>query len=586
MKIKAFGYTVAAICVLIAARAEATYGEESFVRFLVEEPLEEPLSPLGLQLEQQFGQQFSQQPELTEITNILIVEYDDGIDLLLEAPGGRLLAPFTAIDGNAFVADFDNTVLSLSTGENFWLESPATGVERIEVTQINPQQVQVRIVGSEVPPSTAISIDSQQLTISATGFSIGSESDRETAGESPADSADSDADSPLRLIVTAEKRPDEVQDVPISLTAFSAEEIEDDDITFLEEIAGSTPNFTAYTPGRNFLLYSIRGLSNLNFLSRDSAAFYIDDVPYDYTGFLDLDLSDLDQIEVLRGPQSTLYGRNAIAGVVNITTRKPTNEPEYRVSSSLGNFISPDIRASASGPIIEDNLFYRLSGDFKQREGFLINTDTGDDIDFESGGSGRAQLLWEPSDNWNLLLNASFNRYRDGTPPISRPDLGQDPSETDANTVGFNNLDTNAQSLSVNYENPSLRFTSITARRFSGQAFENDSDGTILDQFAQVVDIDSSTISQELRLQSAAEDGPFLWLVGAYFEDRDFNVNQDGLRLGVDAGGPSLSGASSILDEETYAVFGQASYRPIDPVTLTAGLRYEIFNTRWKIPPC
>ena len=121
-------------------------------------------------------------------------------------------------------------------------------------------------------------------------------------------------------------------------------------------------------------------------------------MPYDYTGFLDLDLSDLEQIEVLRGPQSTLYGRNAIAGVVNINTRKPTNEPEFRLSSSIGNFISPDISASASGPIIEDNLFYRLSGDFQQRDGFLINTDTGEDVDFESGGGGRAQLLWEPSE--------------------------------------------------------------------------------------------------------------------------------------------------------------------------------------------
>ncbi|MEM9806086.1 MAG: Plug domain-containing protein [Cyanobacteria bacterium P01_D01_bin.56] len=127
----------------------------------------------------------------------------------------------------------------------------------------------------------------------------------------------------LRIVVTAEKRPDTVQDIPISITAFTQEDIEDADITSFEDIAGATPNFTAYTPGRNFLLYSVRGLSNFNFLSRDPVAFYIDDVPYDYTGFLDLDLTDLERVEVLRGPQSTLYGRNAEAGVVNVVPANP-----------------------------------------------------------------------------------------------------------------------------------------------------------------------------------------------------------------------------------------------------------------------
>ncbi|MEO0349208.1 MAG: TonB-dependent receptor [Cyanobacteria bacterium P01_A01_bin.15] len=411
---------------------------------------------------------------------------------------------------------------------------------------------------------------------------VSPETDRAQVAQSSGDSTSVETDAPetLRIVVTAEKRPDNVQDIPISITAFTAEEIEDADITSFEDIAGATPNFTAYTPGRNFLLYSVRGLSNSNFLSRDPVAFYIDDVPYDYTGFLDLDLTDLERVEVLRGPQSTLYGRNAEAGVVNIVTRKPTNTPEYSFTAGLGNFSTPDLRASASGPIIPDRLFYRLSGDFMQRDGYATNVTTGEDTDFESGGGGRAQLLWTPSENWEVLFNASLESYRDGTPPISRPDLDQDPSDTDINAIGFNDLDTNSQSLKVTYDSPNWRLTSISARRFSDQAFENDSDGTQLDALEQFVDIDSTVLSQELRLQSVENDGPFAWLVGAYLEDRDFNVNQEGFRFGVDFGGPSESVTKAEIDEQTYAVFGQASYRPIEPLTLTAGLRYEIFDSQ------
>lgn len=320
-------------------------------------------------------------------------------------------------------------------------------------------------------------------------------------------------------------------------------------------------------------------MSNFNFLSRDPVAFYIDDVPYDYTGFLDLDLADLEQIEVLRGPQSTLYGRNAEAGVVNITTRQPTNEPEYSAVVGFGNCNNADIRLSMNEPIIADELFLRVSGNLDRRDGYLYNTVTEQGFDSESGAGGRLQLLWTPSENWEVAFNASVDTYQNGTPPISRPDLDQHPSETDSNAEGFNNLDTNAQSLRVAYENPYLRFTSITARRFSDQEFENDSDGTRLDQLEQFVEIDSTVFSQELRLQSVDEESPFTWLVGGYYEHRDFNVGEEGFRIGTDFGGPSVSVTSAEIDEDTYAIFGQASYRPIDALTLTAGLRYEVFNS-------
>lgn len=576
MELKTLGNFVAVFVVLLGTDA---FNQQA--RGFDIESTTEPIESLSQQRLQQ--QWIGQQAEPIEISDIQISASDDEIEVVLKTAKGLLSAPITSTNDRVFVADIENAVLVLPENE-FVANSPAPGFEQVSATQIGPQQVRIEILGTEILPVVSAAMSSEGLTFSASAMTMSTgpmgEFRNEPSGESA--EAETSSDQPaegLRLIVTAEKRPEEVQAVPISLTAFSAEDIEDADISSLEQIAGATPNFSAYTPGRNFILYSIRGLSNFNFLSRDPAAFYVDNVPYDYTGFLDLDLSDLEQIEVLRGPQATLYGRNAQAGVVNIATRKPTNEPEYRLTTTLGNLISPEIRASASGPLIEDNLFFRLSGDFTQREGFLINTATGDDVDFESGGGARAQLLWQPSDNWDVLFNTSVNVYRDGTPPISRPDLGQDPSETDINAIGFNDLDTNTQALSVNYDGPSLRFTSITARRFSNQSFENDSDGTSLDQLEQFAAINSTSLSQELRLQSPEEDSPLSWLLGAYVENRDFNVDEEGFRIGADFGAPSESVTTAALNEETYAVFGQLSYRPVDPLTLTAGLRYEIFNS-------
>ncbi|MEM8613061.1 MAG: TonB-dependent receptor plug domain-containing protein, partial [Cyanobacteria bacterium P01_H01_bin.105] len=155
----------------------------------------------------------------------------------------------------------------------------------------------------------------------------------------------------LRIVVTAEKTPEVVQDVPISLTVLTEDELEDADITSLDGIAGNTPNFSSFsaTGSRSFTFYSIRGLSNQNFGSRDPVAFYVDDIPYDYGSFIDLDLPDLQQVEILRGPQNTLYGRSSQAGVVNITTRKPTNEFSFNSTAGYGSEENLDLRAGVSG---------------------------------------------------------------------------------------------------------------------------------------------------------------------------------------------------------------------------------------------
>ncbi|MEL6333154.1 MAG: TonB-dependent receptor plug domain-containing protein, partial [Cyanobacteria bacterium J06626_26] len=279
-----------------------------------------------------------------------------------------------------------------------------------------------------------------------------------------------ESDDTLRIIVTAERTPEDVQDVPVSITTFTEQQIEDANITSLDSIADRTPNFTFFPSGANRTapFYTIRGVSNFNAFTRDAVGFFIDDVPYDFAGFIDQDLVDIEQIEVLRGPQNTLYGRSSAGGVINVTSRRPTNEYEFRASASYGGFEDLETQLSVSGPIVEDELLFRLSGSYGTQDGYVENTFLDDDIDGGTSITGRGQLLWTPSDEWEVLINASVSDYREGAEPLVlvNPD---DLFEAELDFNGFNDVVSNAQSLRVAYDTPTIRVTSITAHRFSSQ---------------------------------------------------------------------------------------------------------------------
>ena len=389
----------------------------------------------------------------------------------------------------------------------------------------------------------------------------------------------------LRIVVTAEKRPEDLQDVPISITVITSEEIEDADITSFDDIARNTPNFSFFPSGdRSFSLFSVRGISNASInSSRDPVDFYIDGVPYGFAAFVDLDLPDLERVEVLRGPQNVLYGRNAIAGVVNIITRRPTNTLAFNGSASYGSFNDLDLRASVSGPLIEDELFLRLSGSYGSRDGYINNRFLSDDVDEQSDRTGRVQLLWTPTENLEIALNASFDNYRNGASAYVFPDR-DGPFDTEQSIDGFSNLLSNSQSLKIAYTHPQFRATSITTRQFSFNDLAFDGDGLAADALVRVLDELSVTLfTQEIRFQSPEAATDFEWLLGAYYESSQFSTARNGFRFGGDAaatlGVPfpanTLNLANGEANSQTFALFGQVSYQPIDALTLTTGLRYE-----------
>ncbi|PSB49536.1 TonB-dependent receptor [Cyanosarcina cf. burmensis CCALA 770] len=541
------------------------------------------------------------QAAITQVTDVRVNSTDSGVELILATADGAAPRVITAGFGNTYVANIINAQLRLPQGKSFRQENPAAEIASVSVEQTTANSIRVRVVGKAGVPPVQVQSGKSGLVLSlgtAPTPSAQRPAEVKPAPTPPAEQPTPPTQKPsvpvegetapgtedeMEIVVTAEKTEENVQNVPISITPFTEQQLEDTNTTSFTDVARRTPNFSIFdaTGSRYFNIYSIRGLSNSNFASRDAAGFYIDDIPYDYGGFITQDLIDLERVEVLRGPQSTLYGRSAQAGVVNVITRRPPNEFEFRSSASYGNFDDLDVQASVGGPLIPDRLAFRLSGSYGSRDGYFDNVFLDNKLDDQSGGNGRGQLLWTPSDEWEVLFNTSFADYNDGVPLVL---VDSTPFEVEQDFNGVNSINSNTQALRVAYNGDNFRFTSITSRRFSRNQAESDLDGTTVNLGTFSSDFDSTLFSQEVRLQSPEESGPWQWLVGSYFESRAFNTEDDGLNFGEDAvalGFPA--GASQLrsaeVDEKLFAVFSQVSYDPIENLTLTAGLRYETINS-------
>ncbi|MDJ1184247.1 TonB-dependent receptor domain-containing protein [Roseofilum casamattae] len=502
--------------------------------------------------------------QIAEITNVRIESTPEGLEILLEGNGTETLELFQTVEGNRLIVEINNASL---IGGAFERENPTEGVDLLEVTARDDNNIEVVVTGAIAAPEVSEVIQGNGLlNINLLVF-------REEG---------------LILTVTAEKVEETIQDVPLSITAFSEQNIQDANIDSLDSVADNTPNFSFFGEGSltgNFNIYTIRGLANSNFLSRDTVGFFVDDVPYDYGAFLDLDLVDVERIEVLRGPQNTLYGRNAQAGVVNIITKRPSNELEGKFIADYGNYNQRSVALSITTPIAEDRLFLRLSGQHRAQDGYIRNTVPDRDVGDISGSNLRGTLVWTPNDDWEISFGASYQEDNNET-PILQLESDNTRFRVSQDFNNFSELQSNTQTLKIAYENPNFIGTAITTRRYSQQDLEFDSDLSEVDLLVAVADYDSTVYSQELRFQSPPSDNRFQWLIGGYYENRTFNVTADGLRFSSAAAeafelpGAGFDRTQAEIEQITYAAFGQASYRPVDPLTFTLGLRYDAATIR------
>ncbi|WP_324171837.1 TonB-dependent receptor [Sulfurimonas sp.] len=380
------------------------------------------------------------------------------------------------------------------------------------------------------------------------------------------------------ITVTADKREVDIQKIPTSLTVYSCTQLEDFNIKTAEELFSVLPNIHLVKAGPAADIassISIRGISQF-MAGSPSFGFYIDDVYYNE---YDSNLFDIQRIELLRGPQGTLYGRNTIGGVLNIITKKPDNEWTGKVGIGYGNYNTSQLEASVSGPIIKDKLLLRLSAQYEKSDGFVTNKYNGDDkINSPENIDSRLSLRYLPTGSLMFDLGVDALRYKSGYADyVLLSKINSNPHEVDVDYAGNSLKEAYGANLRIQYDAKDTKLISVTAVRQDNNKLDHDMDFTTVDGQRQLYQRDYFTLSEELRLVSD-NNTPLEWLVGAYAlkEVQDHNLVYT---LGNDWGSPSFPAGQYPITGKTntigLALFGELSYTTINKFKFTTGMRYD-----------
>ncbi|MDX2221794.1 MAG: TonB-dependent receptor [Rhodospirillaceae bacterium] len=395
------------------------------------------------------------------------------------------------------------------------------------------------------------------------------------------------------IIVTAQKRAESIQEVPISIVALSGDQLARTNQTDILALAGRTPTLQYSQAGGEAQIY-IRGVgSNLLAVGSDpSVAIHLDGV---YLGRPNMGLNqflDVERVEVLRGPQGTLYGRNATGGTINIVSRMPTDELNGYVSAGAGSNNKIEAKGAVGGPL-SDTLSFRVAGRYENDDGYTKDLDPAganeiDDVDLMAG---RAALKLEPSDVFRATAIMDWSDFENGNTSIRPNDAlgaaaaqGAVPTrfhETRNNTPSFMTWKTGGPTLDIEYDlNDEIQLKSITSYKTFDMDFYFNTEGTEAAVTRTTETFDTEQWSQELRLASTGA-GPFEWIVGGYYLNEDkagsLGLIRENLRNAVTGAALPLGVFIIPAENETdaYAAFAQASYRVTDDLKVTAGIRYS-----------
>ena len=347
------------------------------------------------------------------------------------------------------------------------------------------------------------------------------------------------------VIVTVQKRAQDITDVPISISAFSGELLEEKSINDVTEIARFTPGFTGSTFSAAEPILSVRGANNT--FSQAGASkpvgVFLDDVFISRNSGSAFELYDLEQVTVLKGPQGTLFGRNVTGGAINITTSKPSlDETVLKGEVGYGNYDAIEVKGLASGPIAE-NVGAKISAAYRTRDGFGEDRLSGHESSDLDTLNLRGQLLFEPSDRLDALLTVDYSEDENGGRTLSAltPDIAPNNNitvvddgnrrTTEHGIDQFFDRDTFGISARVNYDLDFAEFTSITAYResdvtekdsFTPHAYRFLINGFFPYQRVNENTDSPETLSQEFRLVSD-NSGPVNYVLGLYYFDESIS---------------------------------------------------------------
>ncbi len=379
------------------------------------------------------------------------------------------------------------------------------------------------------------------------------------------------------ILVTAEKRQENVQDIPASIAVRSGTNISDARITSIQDLSNLTPNLYIANWGmRGTSFIFSRGIGAVN--NEPAIGFYVDDVGYMDPRTFDFNLFNIERIEVLRGPQGTLYGRNSLAGVINIVTRKPDNQFHGNAVYNYGNYNMHQGGIHIQAPLVDDELFLGVSANYLSRQGFSENEFLDKDVDFRKSIAGKAHIRWLPSTQWDISLAVDTEDVDDGAYPLTNLyTLRKIPHKISYDHEGVYERDVFGGTLRIAYDAPNFKLTSISAYRTFDDMAKNDQDFSFMPMITAWEDIDDSQLTQEFRLSSPDNNKKLQWIVGLYGfrKNKEHFLNLDFAPGFILPDLPVTRESLSDVSTSGIALFGQFTYNLVDKLDVTAGLRYD-----------
>lgn len=443
--------------------------------------------------------------------------------------------------------------------------------------------------------------------------------------------ANEKSDGPLEeVLVTAQKRVQNAQRVPVAVTSFSGERLRELGVTDVLDLQTSAPSLqVSNTQTASTTNFSIRGVgtSSQNFGLESSVGLYVDGVYRARQSSVINELIDIAAIEVIRGPQGTLFGRNTPSGALQIKTKAPTHDGGGNLSLTAGNFGLFSASAAGGGTLVDDVLAFRATGFTTQRDGHVSDVNLGDDVlNDRNRFGGRLQLLYTPSETFSARIIADYSEIDEiccagvtvnnnfvgangqfgsdalltafGGNIISEDQVFDDVSSL--NSLPISRNEDTGLSLELNFgQEGDVQLTSITAVRSFDQFTDIDADFSNVDLFRRIEDSETSTFSQELRFAKTSDT--FEYVVGAYYFEQEiksgaqfsvgpafspFLAQNEAIgqligaatAFGIPVADITPAGSGSqdafVQDHTSAAVFGQIDFRVTDNVTMSAGLRY------------
>lgn len=391
------------------------------------------------------------------------------------------------------------------------------------------------------------------------------------------------------VIVTADRRETNLQTTPIAISAFGPAQLQERAVGSIRDLAGQVPNLSIARANISYTTqtYSLRGVGETDPIQEPVLAIYVDDVYQTRQLGAMMDFNDIERIELLRGPQGTLYGRNSSAGALRVLSKDPGNEFHTNDSLTYGRFNQVKALASVSGALVRDKLFASLSFLHNRRDGFVWDPTLNRDVNRINVDAARIKLRWTPTEKWEV--QATFNGMLDRSDsrsyiPKNQPGGGFSKHRSYSEVPPYQNLDQGGASLRVAYKvDPRLELKSISSTSgfdLNPVWYDNDGEAALIQK--NLIHYADKAVTQEFQV-----NGHYRWVdfsSGLFYLFERFYVQRDGYSrrntMPTDpVTTPSNYGfarAHNFAKTHSFAVFGNANVKPTRWLTLTAGLRETV----------